>query len=285
MATRFPHHVRCWGAVVFVSLLMACAEGGGPGAGRSFDLSDASASGDLTTTEDGSIPFDVSGDVDGFGAQCQTIEDCSDGLLCLDGACARCDGDQSCTDDYGAVAACRAGLCVACPRGRDGCQCDDMACDDGLVCVEGSCRAPESCAELQCGPFRLCNTETLECLNECEGERVFDSESQTCVIPGANCVSGAPGSITEDCAAEKRRCESNDSGAECGACLVGYTEESGFCRPVRTCSLLGCDDDHRVCLPEGPFTDAGCGRCKSGYAEDGDECVLASQATYGGAGE
>jgi len=87
------------------------------------------------------------------------------------------------------------------------------------------------------------------------------------VLP--NCVQGAPGSITAECAALQRACvppaldAPDGTAAECGRCVEGFAENAAeLCQAIVTCAVAGCADLNRTCVGQDPFRE--CGRCLDG---------------------
>ncbi|MFO0747354.1 MAG: hypothetical protein U1F43_17055 [Myxococcota bacterium] len=172
----------------------------------------------------------------------------------------------------------------ACAPGELGCACDaDDACAaDELVCDAGShlCRAAVACADAGCANHQLCAQAAgvdAACLPACDSGYSWNAGTLACdANPVAHCGQSAsdPNAIGDDCAAAGRVCvaASGADPAHCGDCVSGYLEDGSACRAPRTCSAIGCDAQHRLCIEatRTPAADAQCGDCQASYELDPD---------------
>jgi hypothetical protein len=189
---------------------------------------------------------------------------CENGLVCFEEECCAsiCDG-KVCGDDgcggscgeCGANAECNAEgqcLCVA-----DSELCDDVCCDNGQVCFDGSCCAPmcdgkdcgtDGCGGFcgQCGLNQGCTSQGI-CLCVAESEPCND----VCCNLGDICFDGSCCAL--DC--DGKECGTDGCGGACGQC--GYLlacNETGQC----VCEFETCNDDcckeEQICLDDGCCT-------------------------------
>lgn len=173
---------------------------------------------------------------------CADTSECTDGQICVEGACADCLGNGECgelesgvclegrccaggTEDCSCAPGCGPGLacegdrCVACPEGTLGCGCGD-GCDDNLECTAGVCgECPDGTEGCGCGPMGC--DPGLSCADTiCE------------VVPVIGCDD-------LDCAEQGRTCE-GEPAARCGDCDLA----AGFIAQGEACvELLNCDQD------------------------------------------
>jgi hypothetical protein len=224
---------------------------------------------------------------------------CDDRQLCAARACQESQaGQEGCDcragDDQAPCDAelyCASGnLCAACQPGEGvGCAClEDDTCQGALVCDvdQRACREPLLCADLGCATNQLCQEaeggQDALCLALCDHGLIWDADGGLCgPAPEANCQEGASGSLLEPCAQSHRLCVEVDSGATCGACLGGYLEEDGACRPVLTCAEADCQSQHRDCQAATQASDAACGACMAGYQEEDGACAPTPASTCG----
>lgn len=103
----------------------------------------------------------------------------------------------------------------------------------------------------------------------------LDEARQVCVPLPLRCVTGEEGRLDE-CAAEHRVCIDAESGASCGGCATGFTEEKGVCRAVVTCEALDCGATGRSCQPAGDASDASCGDCTGSQRDFDGTCGVAN---------
>ena len=156
---------------------------------------------------------------------CYDDQTCRAGLECVAGQCTTCDrgteacvcyGDGSC----GADLLCRDGLCVGCPGGTEACPCDEGACLDGMICVEGICQIDN------------CVDGALDC--PCDGgqcdEGLYCGAMGRCLACSADVV---------DCPCDEGLCEAD---------LV-CDGASDLCREAVSCSELACVE-HQLCGQE-----------------------------------
>jgi peptidoglycan-associated lipoprotein len=97
---------------------------------------------------------------------CAGNDDCTNGLVCLNGTCVQCTDDDAC----GPGSVCRAGACEAKP------ECvKDADCDGGKVCQAGKCQACASDGE--CGPGGKCQAGACQRPTACTtDEQCADDE-------------------------------------------------------------------------------------------------------------
>ncbi|MCH2110378.1 MAG: hypothetical protein MK135_13735 [Polyangiaceae bacterium] len=142
---------------------------------------------------------------------------------------------------------------------------------------EGECRAA-TCAELAChlaGQICIDETETESAYCEpCEAGQTL-GENGEC-RPVIECPADENGMIGLNCVLSNRVCRPGDesSDATCDACIAGYVEEAGQCRPVYDCSTIAadCTAQGLGCTEGDPIEDAICEGCASGLVKDSGEC-------------
>ncbi|HEY3447513.1 MAG TPA: hypothetical protein VGK67_14255 [Myxococcales bacterium] len=190
-----------------------------------------------------------------------------------------CDAKGACAT--GVV--CKAGTCAPCTNDVVGCPCAAGACLGALVCDAASmaCRAPRPCSATTCQPNQKCGDgeagKDAACLAECAPGYTWNATAGACeAVVTANCEVGTPGSILADCQVLHRTCQATASGAECGACVAGFTNTTGTpptCRPLATCADLGCTALYKLCTEATDTVDATCGACLDGYRLEGGQCL------------
>lgn len=219
------------------------------------------------------------------GCACRADTTCDGTLQCSNGVCVTpsCPAGTvgcACT----AAGACTGGVCVnsmcaACNDSTAGCPCSNgSTCGGGLVCESNACRAPKTCAEAACVPNQVCTPPSAgvdaRCENSCVAGFTFNAVTGACdPIPTANCTAGAAGSILATCQGQNRACDTTASGAQCGACVPSFIDDTANpqnCRAVRTCADIQatCTTQNRDCTPATTTADAVCGACSAGYVPD-----------------
>lgn len=212
------------------------------------------------------------------GCACAEGDLCLGELVCQEGACVPVvcpEGQEGCPCAEGDTCqgdsvTCSEGLCRACPNDMEGCPCVEGACGEELFCDSegGACLAAVECANEDCGEHRLCGGDDgTICLDGCEEGFTFNEEDGTCFDPTPRCGPEE----TQGCADQHRACEDSSGEVLCGACLEGYLEEDGACRPVVDCEAAGCSGQFRACT-EAQGQDAACGACLEGYLEEDGAC-------------
>jgi hypothetical protein len=230
------------------------------------------------------------------GCPCGDGDACDGALLCQNGVCAvdpcpagtsgcPCDASDACQDDLRCG---DDGQCAPCTNDLPGCPCDEGTCTNHLVCddADDTCREPVTCADAGCASHQACEQaegHDAACLAACDPGYAWNAGTGACdALPEANCQEGTAGSILAECEAAHRACVETGDGAECGACLAGFTDDGrgrGGCRAVATCQGLGCADQHRACTPEGEHADATCGACLDGFVDTDGACVEVPEPT------
>jgi hypothetical protein len=226
------------------------------------------------------------------GCPCGPQEECADGLECDAESICRpasvCDGDDceptaNCTEDgENSILQECASQTRYCLELRGTAICGD--CLDGFVEMDGSCREAITCAVLDCeGQLRNCTEAAgnadATCLDCMEGHLEVDG-----VCHPTTCDWGVPGSIAYACQSEHRLCDDSGEFARCGDCVVRYLEDGDTCRPIQTCTDIGCGTLKRECVPATLTADAGCGDCMGGYRDEWGDCVPLSGAVCSGGG-
>ncbi len=226
----------------------------------------------------------------GQGCPCGDGGVCDDGLFCQNQVCVvdlcqegtggcQCTAQGTCE---GALRCGEDGLCTACTSDIAGCPCDDGACTNYLVCNAGTatCRKTVACVEAGCASHQSCQQsagQDATCLEACEQGFAWNAGTGGCdPSPTATCQADVAGSILADCTTMNRVCVTAQEGAQCGACLVGFTGGSDArvaCRAVLTCASLDCESRNSTCAPEGDHADATCGACLPGYTRLDGGCV------------
>jgi MYXO-CTERM domain-containing protein len=214
------------------------------------------------------------------GDACQSPLLCTQDV-CVDAGCVLGTEDCPCTQDDACdpqLTCSDSGICAACSTDIVGCPCVAEDCDGVLVCDEGQCREPQTCADAACADQQLCTPqqdgEDASCVNACvEGYRWNEATSRCDFLGNTNCREDHHASILAECGARNRRCIEDD-GARCGACLTDFLEdEQENCRLALTCADIGCDDVNRDCSAHTSETDAACTDCTAGYREQEGQCV------------
>jgi hypothetical protein len=192
-----------------------------------------------------------------------------------------CAADQVCQD----------GVCRPCTNDLAGCPCLEGACQGDVACDADTqlCRPKVRCADGLCATGQLCEEgasgQDAVCTTVCEGDLVWNPDVQRCEgAPEAEtCESGGDQSVQALCATEGRYCVENEAGPMCGACLANHVEDDATggdaCRPVVECAALACAAENRTCIQSGIHSDASCGGCVPGFAEEQGACQALPPAT------
>ena len=237
------------------------------------------------------------GDSDGCGGTC--IGDCGENQACIDGACACidqqcggtcCPGGAVCLDDACCVpstclelgAECGVAAddcggfvdCGGCAGGENctvnnvcGClfeSCSDVCCDDGQVCHEGACCAPETCADVaaECGAPDLGCGVTGACGACGAGETCGNDYTCSCEFTACG----------DACCAEGQACSQGSCCTpECGGKSCGDSDGCGG-----VCDHAPCGGENQVCIAgfcfcEGPACLGVC--CAAGESCIGGFCT------------
>jgi hypothetical protein len=222
----------------------AGGDGGAPGGGG--------AGGDATGGSGGaggSIPSDAGTCKDRLprGAPCAFIEQCEEGLFCVDGHCC----DTACS---GQCQACDilAGTCTTVPAdeqphpdatgaGRAACNGAGSACggvcngQNPLACSYPGVEAEQGARSCTC-PNGDCDRAAVEVRQVCNGDGSAEPQEVSCA--GFRCDDGESGCRTS--------CSSDDE------CLLDYICENAVCSALEGPS---CDGEHTVRIPSGDDTD------------------------------
>jgi hypothetical protein len=222
--------------------------------------------------------------------------DCGNGVCAAAGAC--CANEQRCGDGRCiAVTAC----CSTCPTGtaciNGSCQgtCQDSVCgtcrkcnsartmcvnqdnntpcgSSGMVCMDGTCRAPDLCAGKNCGPCKKCRASDGMCEIDnaatCTNPQGGVCSGGSCGCPGGQqncggkCIPNCTGATV--CDAPSQSCKDLCEGKTCGACKKCRASD-GTCQP----------DDAATCSdPQGGTCQAGTCGCNSATQVDcGGKCI------------
>lgn len=205
----------------------------------------------------------------GIAHECETVDDCFDGLICHRGVCASC--PLPCADTCCVVGE---EQCIegACQTVCEGSSCGDQCCERGEMCLDDGCCA----AGLVCNG--TCCEEGQECYPDygCIACTTFLCEGECCPT-GTRCLTG-------ECCPDDRQC-----GGAC--CAHGEICSEGICRldcgvaPIcgdlccdagDVCYLGSCETPGRPCdghydCDEGHYCDPALGRCLP-LAEASEEC-------------
>jgi hypothetical protein len=173
----------------------------------------------------------------GVGAPCTTVDDCDEGLICLDDVCAELpdggDGDGDADSDADAD---------ACPPARD---CAGACCDEGQVCdvdvCVQDCGALARCGAQCCGDGEMCHED--RCVAACDDvtrlcgaalELCCGEEEaclgQACVPLGDACTLTEECDVDELCEPTLGRCVPRDAVEVCE-----YRPPEGVFSPVLAC--------------------------------------------------
>ncbi len=260
---------------------------------------DGDADGD--TDEDGDVDEDRDADSDVDEPECETDEQCDDGVECTVDECdeATCvstpDHDRCPDDPEGPALVCvpdhpmadRRG-CVVAERCTDSAECDDhLACNGREQCLDGVCFPGEP---MECHDGVACTEDRCDELMGCvfPARHTFCGEASECTIH--RCDPDSPEADAEGCTHEPVECEPDDNpctlavcddelgcnppapaGTPCEAvyaCVEGETcDGEGLCDPDLG-APADCDDDD-------PCTLDGCAEpegCVNEPAPDGTIC-------------
>ncbi len=200
------------------------------------------------------------------GASCG---DCAEGLLDIDGTCARlnCNGSgvlgsltDECTKQSRVCTASNGGaMCTGCAAGfvEEG-----GACIQALDCQALACAAAgRDCEKGKPGAHARCSS-CLPGYRQLAGTCVRDKDTK------CDGVSNAVVNIEDDCLKRHRFCVSATAGgAQCGQCAADHVElPDGSCVREGSCDSLDCTKQLRACV-ESPT--GLCTTCLPGYLEDG----------------
>lgn len=129
------------------------------------------------------------------------------------------------------------------------------------------------CADVTCAAHQQCqehDTADATCLEACDDTYYWSPSTRTCTDVAPGCAASDPNSISSDCTAKNRTCETSPAPAHCGGCVSGYADfDAGACELPATCAELSCTTDHRACeeLPNGH-----CTTCLTGFVEELGTC-------------
>ena len=205
--------------------------------------------GDAVCQDDECISFEEScGSVRGSGCDCNDVDVCAEGNLCIEGGCVSCEG----RDDLA------------------GCACIDGACDPTvqLFCNSGVCALADTCAGDQLaecdGLLRLC----------AETNGRDDARCTTCKPD----ISVTQGEICYPCNGDAVNCPCVNSACQ----STGNDPNSLYCAVSDRCvtvtrTLEECTQRNRVYVSDG-IQDASCGACVEGAVEVDGECRVCDVA-------
>ena len=273
------------------------------------------AAGTCSTASDCISPAATRCDPNGICVACVIDEHCSEGFVCLNGACeagCRTDNDRCpmgvCKPGVGCVdcvldSQCGAGNVCSNNSCVPGCSAQNPTCPSGLVCdaTRGQCVECQNNTQCPNAPLNVCNPSTGTCVQcatnvDCHDPMrpVCDPSSNTCV----GCLSNTDCPNNGVC--HMQRCVQCLSDAQCGgatprcdpttnacvACLPGATDNcptGQYCRPDNRCEQgckTGTDCPSGVCLPnhscQACTSDM---QCAAGTVCQSGTCVGACSAT------
>ncbi len=169
-----------------------------------------------------------------------------------------------------------------CPAGTAGCPCA-AGCKSGLVCdaTTTKCRTPKTCSQTPCAANQDCAQEPgkdATCLPSCAPGFTWNAATSSCDVSviKSNCDATGEASILAACNAKLMVCVPDaTAGALCSGCQpFAVPDGNTKCRKVITCAELPCSAQHRKCDAQTATSDASCGACQQGYADQGGTCVL-----------
>jgi len=178
-----------------------------------------------------------------YGHECVALQE-PPGEYCLPRACALCKSTERCVDD----------MCVD--------PCADVSCDDGLICVRGSCR---DCTVAGCGQGQVCYQQLCQ-PNPCASTRCSSGDfcyNGDCLprCEDARCPTGQSCNAVGTCSPDPCVNVACGSGEVCseGQCVPDLCVDL-ICPSGKVCiSALGCIDDPCTitACPEGTLCSVG----------------------------